>query len=182
MKKNRTTKQITRWKAILILLGTLVSATFGFGIFDYIQNMQKNFKSNYFNNGKFKNITPVDIIKKGTTLNTAKRWFFNKKNTFLNRKFHFSADKIPKMVSKDLKIMWTSHSSVYIEIEGKRFVIRPWKEPVERLIIAAEQNNIKLSLPKPGQLLSENEFVINSKWWEINQIFLKPNSLPHNYN
>lgn len=44
--------------------------------------------------------------------------------------------------------------------------IHPWKEPVERVIKAAEKSNIMFSLPKPGQLLSENKLIMNSRWWE----------------
>jgi len=44
--------------------------------------------------------------------------------------------------------------------------IHPWKEPVERIIKAAKENKVNLALPKPGQLLSENNFIVNTKWWE----------------
>ena len=45
--------------------------------------------------------------------------------------------------------------------------IHPWKEPVERVMKAAKEVSINLSLPKPGQLLSEKDFIQNSKWWEV---------------
>jgi len=97
----------------------------GFGIFDYVRNMKKKFKSEYFLNGRFRNEKPVDVMKQVSNLDNAKRWFFGKKDTFPKNKFHFSADKIPQKASDSLKIMWNSHSSVYIEIEGKRFFCDP---------------------------------------------------------
>ena len=44
--------------------------------------------------------------------------------------------------------------------------IHPWNEPVERVIKTAERNKVNLSLPKPGQLISEKNFIVNSRWWE----------------
>ena len=97
----------------------------GFGAFDYVRNMKKAFKSEYFVNGKFRNTKPVGVMKKGTHLDTAKRWLFDKKETFPKSKFHFTADKIQEKATEGLNIMWTGHSSVYIEIEGRRFFCDP---------------------------------------------------------
>ncbi|MCP3898774.1 MAG: MBL fold metallo-hydrolase [Desulfobacteraceae bacterium] len=44
--------------------------------------------------------------------------------------------------------------------------IHPWKEPVEKVITTAIKNNVKLCLPTPGQLLTENKLVLKLKWWE----------------
>jgi len=41
-----------------------------------------------------------------------------------------------------------------------------WTEPVERLITAAEENNVKLSLPRPGQIVSLPDICVNSGWWK----------------
>jgi L-ascorbate metabolism protein UlaG (beta-lactamase superfamily) len=122
MKKN---KKMTRRRFFIYLLSVIGSITFGFGIFNFIKNMKKIFKSDYFENGKFKNIIPVNIIEKGTSLNTTKRWIFGKTKTYPKRKFTFTADIIPEKVSDELKVMWTCHSSVYLEIEGKRFFCDP---------------------------------------------------------
>jgi L-ascorbate metabolism protein UlaG (beta-lactamase superfamily) len=42
----------------------------------------------------------------------------------------------------------------------------PWMEPVERVIKAAEINNVKLILPRPGETFIVNGNSYNSKWWE----------------
>ncbi len=125
MKFAKTDKPITRRKVILTLLGTIGIVSFGFGILNYMKNLKKHFKSDFFKNGRFRNLNSVNIMQEGTGIDTAKRWIFNKKNTFPKRKFHFTADKILKTRSKELKIMWTCHSSVYIEINGKRFFCDP---------------------------------------------------------
>ncbi len=116
---------MTRRKFILSLLGAVGSFVVGFATFDYVRNMKKIFKSDNFLNGRFKNKNSVDVMKKGTHLDTAKRWLFDKKDTFPKKKFHFNADKIPQASSNDIKIMWCGHSSVYIEIEGKRLFCDP---------------------------------------------------------
>ena len=118
-------KTITRRRFILSLLGLAGSVMAGFGIFDYVRNMKKIYQSNYFANGRFKNIIPVDVMKKGTNFDTSKRWLLGKKDTSPERKFHFKADKINNTASGGLTIMWTGHSSVYVEIEGKRLFCDP---------------------------------------------------------
>jgi L-ascorbate metabolism protein UlaG (beta-lactamase superfamily) len=40
-----------------------------------------------------------------------------------------------------------------------------WTEPVERLLTSAKENNIRLSLPEPGQSIKFPETSINSYWW-----------------
>ncbi len=116
---------MTRRKFVLSLFGAAGTAVAGFGIFDYMRNMKKIFKSDHFVNGRFRNKNLIYEMKKGTHLDAAKRWFFEKKDTFPKKEFHFKADKIPQKTSDSLKIMWNSHSSVYIEIEGKRFFCDP---------------------------------------------------------
>ena len=90
-------KTITRRRFILSLLGLAGSVMAGFGIFDYVRNMKKIYQSNYFANGRFKNIIPVYVMKKGTNFDTSKRWLLGKKDTSPERKFHFKADKIDKI-------------------------------------------------------------------------------------
>ena len=107
MKKDGANRTMTRRKFILSLFGVAGSAVVGFGAFDYMKNMKKAFKSDYCINRRFRNIEPVDVMKKGTNL-----------------------------------------------------------EPVERVIKAAEKNKVNLSLPKPEQLISEKNFIVNSRWWE----------------
>ncbi|HYC30380.1 MAG TPA: MBL fold metallo-hydrolase, partial [Chitinophagaceae bacterium] len=41
--------------------------------------------------------------------------------------------------------------------------LHAWKEPVEDLVKYAEENNVKLFLPKPGEPTEPAEF--NSNWW-----------------
>jgi L-ascorbate metabolism protein UlaG (beta-lactamase superfamily) len=43
--------------------------------------------------------------------------------------------------------------------------LHAWKEPVERLIKIAEEANIKLFLPKPGEPTEVTGQAYNSKWW-----------------
>ncbi len=120
---------MTRRKFILSLLSAVGAVAAGFGGLDYIKNMKKIFKSDFFINGRFRNEKPVNIMNKGTHLDTVKRWLFNKEETFPKKEFYFNADKIPAKPSQGLKIMWTAHSSVYIELEGKRLFCDPvWSQ------------------------------------------------------
>lgn len=43
--------------------------------------------------------------------------------------------------------------------------LHAWKEPVERLMKTAEEANIKLFLPKPGEPTEVTGETYNSKWW-----------------
>ena len=45
----------------------------------------------------------------------------------------------------------------------------PWKEPVERVIKAAEMNDVPLFLPRPGETKDVNHAAYNSRWWESYQ-------------
>ncbi len=45
----------------------------------------------------------------------------------------------------------------------------PWKEPVERVIKAAEINGVPLFLPRPGQTRDISDEPYNSRWWESYQ-------------
>ena len=91
----------------------------------FSKNAKKIFKSAFFINGRFENENLVNIMNKGTFFDTSRRWLFNKKETFPKQTFHFIADKIPSKPSQGLKVMWTAHSSVYIELEGKRLFCDP---------------------------------------------------------
>lgn len=42
----------------------------------------------------------------------------------------------------------------------------PWTEPVERVIRAAEMNDVRLLLPRPGETRDINKGAYNSKWWQ----------------
>ncbi|HXL57225.1 MAG TPA: MBL fold metallo-hydrolase [Chitinophagaceae bacterium] len=44
--------------------------------------------------------------------------------------------------------------------------LHPWKEPIERLLQYAQEKNIKLFLPKPGEPTEVTSKSYNSKWWE----------------
>ncbi len=125
MKVDKKDRPITRRKAIVTLLGTIGIVSFGFTIFNYMKNFKKFFKSKFFKDGRFININSVDVMQEGTNFDTLKRWLFDKKNTFPKRKFNFNADKILPNKSNKLRIMWTCHSSVYIEINGKCFFCDP---------------------------------------------------------
>jgi len=43
--------------------------------------------------------------------------------------------------------------------------LHPWKEPIERLIKNAADNNIRLFVPKPGEPTEVTGGAYNSKWW-----------------
>jgi len=43
--------------------------------------------------------------------------------------------------------------------------LHPWKEPIERLIKNAAENNIGLFVPKPGEPTEVTGGAYNSKWW-----------------
>ena len=42
----------------------------------------------------------------------------------------------------------------------------PWKEPVERVIKAAQANNVPLVLPAPGETYDIDKGAYNSNWWQ----------------
>ena len=41
----------------------------------------------------------------------------------------------------------------------------PWSEPIERLLRAADQANITVSIPRPGQTIMANEQTKQDTWW-----------------
>ena len=42
----------------------------------------------------------------------------------------------------------------------------PWKEPVERVIEAAEKDGVQLILPAPGETRDIDQGAYHSGWWE----------------
>lgn len=44
--------------------------------------------------------------------------------------------------------------------------LHPWKEPVERLLAAAEAKGVSLLLPQPGETITVAGESYNSHWWE----------------
>lgn len=47
-----------------------------------------------------------------------------------------------------------------------KLAYHPWKEPVERVIAAAQANGVKLMLPAPGETRDIGLGEYNSRWWE----------------
>ncbi len=116
---------MTRRQFILSLFGASGAVVATYGGLDILANKRKMFESEYFTSGKFRNIYPASVMNKGTTLDTAKRLICERKDRFPETKFQFKADEIPRKPSEALNVMWTSHSSVYLEIEGKRIFCDP---------------------------------------------------------
>ncbi len=44
-----------------------------------------------------------------------------------------------------------------------------WIEPVERLIVASEKENVNFIIPKPGEVVKANSNVVIEKWWIENK-------------
>ncbi|MDB5197463.1 MAG: fold metallo-hydrolase [Flaviaesturariibacter sp.] len=44
--------------------------------------------------------------------------------------------------------------------------LHPWKEPVERLLVAGAEKGIDLLLPRPGETCDLAKGAYNSRWWE----------------
>lgn len=44
--------------------------------------------------------------------------------------------------------------------------MHPWKEPIERLIAEAKQQNVSLFIPAPGETVNVGKSPYNSRWWE----------------
>jgi hypothetical protein len=89
---------MTRRKFVLSLLGSVGSVVVGFGIVDYVNNMKKIFESDYFVNGRFRNKKHARIMNEGTSLDTAKRWLFNKNDTSPKKKFILMRTKFQKSI------------------------------------------------------------------------------------
>jgi len=64
----------------------------------------------------------------------------------------------------------------HLDLEGKlllpihwgtfNLALHPWTEPVERVMKAAEANNVQLLLPAPGETVNVDDGAYISKWWE----------------
>jgi L-ascorbate metabolism protein UlaG (beta-lactamase superfamily) len=44
--------------------------------------------------------------------------------------------------------------------------MHPWKEPVERVLKAAQDKGVSLLLPAPGETVDISRGAYNSRWWE----------------
>lgn len=84
-------------------------------------------QSVHFNNGKFQNINPTPQLTDGATYFSLFLKFFNK------QKVHIRPINEIKQVKTDLHqlktdedvLVWFGHSSYYIQLDGKRFLIDP---------------------------------------------------------
>lgn len=84
--------------------------------------------SKNYNGEKFVNQVPVRITKKGTFFNTMWKWMTGNEEREPQYKigpFKLIPDQINTMDSSGLRITWINHSTVLIEIDGKRFITDP---------------------------------------------------------
>ncbi|MBT7891612.1 MAG: hypothetical protein HN580_21530, partial [Deltaproteobacteria bacterium] len=80
-----------------------------------------------YKKGKFKNPVPTVVMKEGTTWDTMKRWFSDSDTREPSGEFDFSVNSFsPSPISENgLGIIWVGHSTLLIEIDGKRFLTDP---------------------------------------------------------
>ncbi len=80
-----------------------------------------------YKKGKFKNPVPTVVMKDGTTWDTMKRWFSDTDIREPSVEFDFSDKSFAAnpVSNKGLQIMWVGHSTLLIEIDGKRFLTDP---------------------------------------------------------
>jgi L-ascorbate metabolism protein UlaG (beta-lactamase superfamily) len=66
-------------------------------------------------------------------------------------------------IHKDLKgnVLFPIHWGTF------NVAIHPWDEPVKQILMYATQEDVKLSLPRPGELMVWPHVIVNSKWWMI---------------
>ncbi len=107
----------------LILLVLIISACKG------TDNMpDRKFKSKNFNGKEFINPVPTDVMQPGGTWETMKLWFRDteKRNPKI-KPGPFKADLslLNAKSTEALRVTWLGHSTVLIEIDGKRFITDP---------------------------------------------------------
>lgn len=74
---------------------------------------------------QFTNPVPTSTTPKGGFVNMIRKWVSGPELREPERKFGFVADKLGKRPSRELSVMWVGHSTMIIEIEGKRFLTDP---------------------------------------------------------
>ncbi len=70
-------------------------------------------------------------------------------------------------------------AQAHIDLRGKlllpihwglfNLAFHPWREPIERLIIAAAEKNVQLFLPSPGSPTDVSDANLQTYWWEHEQ-------------
>jgi L-ascorbate metabolism protein UlaG (beta-lactamase superfamily) len=82
--------------------------------------------SRNFRNGEFHNREATVVIRDGSIWNSLKRWISSDVPREPVKGFVYAADSIPKIPSEGkLLVMWIGHSTVYIEIDGRRYCTDP---------------------------------------------------------
>jgi L-ascorbate metabolism protein UlaG (beta-lactamase superfamily) len=90
--------------------------------------------SKNYNGEEFVNTVPTEVTTKGSFLDTMWKWIAGKEerepSTPLER-FSLSVEELTTMPKSGLRVTWLGHSSVLIEIDGKRFLTDPvWSKRV----------------------------------------------------
>ncbi|PKN19532.1 MAG: MBL fold metallo-hydrolase [Deltaproteobacteria bacterium HGW-Deltaproteobacteria-6] len=85
-------------------------------------------KSKNFQGDKFVNPIPTTISKPGTLSSTLWKWISgdeDRQPRFKIEPFKTDADQLNSLPASGLRVTWISHSTVLIEIDGKRFLTDP---------------------------------------------------------
>lgn len=79
-----------------------------------------------FRDGEFRNQESTIVIRDGSVWNSLKRWIFSDARREPGRRLSFAADSIGEVPSEGaLLVMWIGHSTLYIEIDGRRYITDP---------------------------------------------------------
>src|SRR3954452_4344505 len=87
-----------------------------------------NYKSDHFNGKIFLNPVPTDVMGKGAFARIMKMYMKkhpNRASKELLGPFDADLTLLKNLPAKTLRITWLGHSSVIIEMDGKRFLTDP---------------------------------------------------------
>ncbi len=126
MKKNILRHRLKRRKFLFGTLG-LAGAAIVPGCSGGFSNIEAIQSSPNYKNGKFINPVPTVVMKEGATWNTMKNWFRDGDIREPSREFDFTIDSftLTQVPKNGLRVMWIGHSTLLIEIDGKRFLTDP---------------------------------------------------------
>lgn len=137
-----------KMKRIIIILCVLIAASVIYYIDcesspvdkDNKTRKESMMKSKNFQGGKFVNPVPTTISKPGTMSSTIWKWISGdeeRQPDFKIETFKTDADQLNSLSASGLRVTWINHSTVLIEIDGKRFLTDPmWSKRASPLSFA----------------------------------------------
>lgn len=128
--------------AVLMLLSMTCYAGCSSLYGEYASRISKEriMNSKNYNGKKFVNTIPVRISKKGTVLSTMWKWITGgeeRQPPHKLEKFRTDPGQLASPPSSELRVTWINHSTVLIEIDGKRFLTDPiWSKRASPIFFA----------------------------------------------